>query len=190
RSWRYGIAVDQKFSPAIYGGLEYSERKLDVPVVNLITDRVEIADWEENLARAYLYWTPHPLLALSAEYLFERFQRDELSTGEEAIRELKTHRFPMGISLFHPSGFSAQLKTTYIDQKGTFGTSPDDFFRDNDQFWVVDAAIRYRLPKRLGLITVAARNLFDEDFNFQDMDLANQVIFPERVVFGKITLAF
>ena len=30
-SWRYGVAIDQKFHPNIYGGFEFSKRDLEVP---------------------------------------------------------------------------------------------------------------------------------------------------------------
>lgn len=60
----------------------------------------------------------------------------------------------------------------------------------DDRFWVVDAAIGYRLPKRWGLITLEARNLFDARFKFQDRDPANPLIYPERLIFARITLAF
>jgi hypothetical protein len=61
---------------------------------------------------------------------------------------------------------------------------------ESDRFWVVDASIGYRLPKRLGIISVEAKNVFDEDFRFQDTDPANPDIYPKRLILGKITLAF
>jgi len=60
----------------------------------------------------------------------------------------------------------------------------------DDQFWVFDASIGYRLPKRWGLITIEAKNLFNEEFNFQDTDPANPRIYPERLILAKFTLAF
>ena len=55
------------------------------------------------------------------------------------------------------------MKTTYVDQEGKFGDPFSGFLEGDDQFWVVDAAISYRLPKRLGLISLEAKNLFDEE---------------------------
>ncbi len=191
KAWRYGVGIDQKFSKVIYGGFEYSKRKLEVPFKDLPRGgQITESDWDEKVVRAYLHWIPKSWLALSAEYLFERFERAREFTGEEEILEVDTHRFPLEVSFFNPSGLRAGIKATYIDQDGEFGNSTDGFFPGDDQFWVVDASIGYRLPKRLGLITVGARNLFDEQFKFQDTDLANQVIYPERLIFGKFTLAF
>jgi len=202
KSWRVGVAVDQKFSKDLYGGVEYSGRKLDVPFLfstGLGLPEVHEVDWKEQLGRAYLYWTPHPWFGLSAEYQYERFDREkEFVAG---IRNVKTHRVPLGINFYHPSGFSAQLKTTYINQEGKFqpqGTPPGTFIPGEDQFCIVDASISYRLPKRYGLITVGVKNLFNKSFKFQDTDThlgavnsaLSPTIQPKRLVFGKFTLAF
>jgi len=190
KAWRYGIAIDQKFSPALYGGAEFSVRDLEVPFLEYPSMKVQEADWEERLYRVYIYWAPHRWLAVSAEYQFECFERDRESPGVENIVELDTHRFPLGLSFFHPSGFNARLKGTYIDQNGDFGNPMGGVVRGDDQFWVFDASIGYRLPKRWGLITIEAKNLFNEEFNFQDTDPANPRIYPERLILAKFTLAF
>jgi hypothetical protein len=196
KSWRYGAAIDQKLFKNLYGGIEYSRRKLDVPYLfspDPFTTEILEADWKEQLVRAYFYWTPHPWFGLSAEYQFERFDRErEFVAG---IRNVKTHRVPLGINFYHPSGFSAQLKATYINQEGKFQpnwpwVTPDTFISGDDQFCIVDASISYRLPKRYGLITVGAKNLFNKSFKFQDTDPVSPSIQPKPLVFGKFTLAF
>jgi tetratricopeptide (TPR) repeat protein len=194
-SWRYGIAIDQTFSKAIYGGAEFSRRELDVPFTDIppppASPEVQNVDWEEKLVRAYLYWTPHLWLAASGEYHYEWLERDAAFVGPEQFTEVTTHRFALGINFSHPAGFRARLTTTYVDQNGTFGDPVGGVVTSgDDQFWVIDAAIGYRLPKRLGLITLEARNLFDEGFRFQDIDPANPRIQPERFVFARFTLAF
>jgi outer membrane receptor protein involved in Fe transport len=196
-AWRYGVGIDQRFSPTLYGGAEVSKRDLELPflqtdfVGDVPQTRKREVDWREYLARAYLYWTPHTWLAVSGEYQYERFDRSkEFVAG---IKELNTHRLPFGISLFHPSGFSARLKVTYVDQAGDFqpqGSEENFFLQKDDRFWIVDAAVRYRLPNRLGFITVEARNLFDERFRFQDTDPTNPQILPARSIFARVTLAF
>jgi tetratricopeptide (TPR) repeat protein len=196
--WRYGIAVDQRFSKDIYGGAEYSRRDLEVPFTSIClpplcgapTVDVLKADWNENTGRAYFYWTPHSWLALSAEYRYEKFSRDpEFVAG---IKHVETHSFPLGIGFFHPGGFSARMKANYINQKGEFqsqGSPPGIFDSGADDFWLVDASLSYRLPNRLGLISLIAKNLFDKSFKFQDIDPASPAIQPKRSVFLKFTLA-
>jgi tetratricopeptide (TPR) repeat protein len=186
-SWRYGIAVDQRFSQNLYGGVEFSYRDLtEVPYNYFISD----VEWKEYLGRSYLYWSPHRWFAVKAEYLYERFTRDDdFALGTKYV---KTHRVPVGLSFHHPSGLSTMVKTTYINQRGKFEPQFDvgNFVSGSDNFWLFDAAVSYRLPRRFGSITVGAKNLFDKKFNYYDVDYFNPTIQPGRVVYAKITLAF
>jgi tetratricopeptide (TPR) repeat protein len=192
-AWRYGGAIDQKFTKDLFGGVEFSKRELKVPFLDFTVDpenppTVE-ANWDEYLGRTYLFWTPQPWLGLRVEYIFERLKRDE--QFPEGVTEVDTHRVPLGINFFHPSGLSAFLTATYFNQAGEFGgiTAVDPIRHGSDSFWTVDAAINYRLPKRYGFVTVGATNLFDEKFKFFDLDLNNASIQPDRTVFGRVTLA-
>jgi opacity protein-like surface antigen len=196
KAWRYGIGVDQKFCPQVYGGVEFSRRDLKVP--GLVLDEAGSSnliegDWEEELGRAYIYWTPHPWLALSTEYQYERFKRPEEFAADNITR-LNTHRLIFGIGFFHPSGFSVQFKPAYISQDGKFVEALSPFetriVPKEDQFWDVDASIGYRLPKRLGFFTVVVKNLFDKEFKFQDTDPRDPRIQPKRLILAKLTLAF
>jgi len=186
-SWMYGVAIDQKIARDFYGGAEYSSRNLEVPFVSITPNnirRVGRVDWKERLGRVYLNWTPHEWLALYSEYNYERLDRDrEFIAG---IEHLTTHRFPIGINFYHPSGFIAMAKAMYVDQKGTFlPQGKPTTISGSDQFWLVDASLGYRLPKRLGLITVGVKNLFDKSFRYQDIDRNNPAIQPERFIFVK-----
>ena len=192
-SWRYGIGVDQKLSTQLFAGTEFSKRDLKVPGAIFVPPsslQIQEFDIKEYLYRIYVYWTPHPHLSLGPEYQFERFERPIDFTGSELITRLNTHRFSLGINFFHPCGFSAKLKPTYIDQNGKFFVPPLIDVPGDDQFWVVDASIFYRLPKRMGIISIEAKNIFDENFNFQDTDPSNPEIYPERLILARFTIAF
>ncbi|MEW6586353.1 MAG: TonB-dependent receptor [Nitrospirota bacterium] len=212
-SWRYGVAVDQKFSYNIYGGVEYSWRNLKVPYMFFpvpeapppgsdtppdqapppppampVAEMREV-DWDEQLGRVYMFWTPHDWVSLSAEYQFERFDRDkEFVAG---IEEVKTHRIPLGVNLSHPSGISVKLSATYFKQEGKFLPQLSDppSIPGSDRFWIVDAAVSYRLPKRFGLVTVGATNLLNKSFRYQDTDPVNPSIQPDRFIFARATFA-
>lgn len=192
--WTYGAALDQRLSADIYGGIEFTLRDLDVPITVIrppAPPDVEHAAWQEKIGRAYLYWTPHPWLSGSSEYLYERWDRDEGYGAQAYIRKLTTHRLRLEGNFFHPSGFFAGLSATYADQTGTF----EDFGlasvrNESDRFWVVDAALGYRFPKRLGMVSVEVKNLFDEAFSFQDTDAANPSIYPERLALVRLTFNF
>ncbi len=103
---------------------------------------------------------------------------------------MDTHRVPLGISFFHPSGVGASLRATYFNQNGEFESiKTGDIRSGHDDFWTVDAGINYRLPKRYGFITVGVTNLFDKEFRFFDTDFNNPSIRPDRMFFGRVTLA-
>jgi tetratricopeptide (TPR) repeat protein len=191
--WRYGVAADQKFTKSLFGGLELSKRDLTVPFLNFVANPAgpptDHTDWHEYSARTYAFWTPHDWIALRAEYIFERLSRDkEFPAG---VREADTHKVPLGISFFHPSGWSTSLTSTYYHQEGKFGGfhAQSPIRNGRDDFWVTDAAINYRLPKRYGFVTLGVTNLFEENFKYFDPDLRNASIQPTRMVFGKVTLA-
>jgi tetratricopeptide (TPR) repeat protein len=192
-AWRYGGAIDQKLTKKLFAGVEVSKRDMTVPF-HMLEDGARLvgreANWDEYLGRAYLFWTPHPRLALRADYRFERFDRDKQFAA--GVRELDTHRVLLGMSWFDPSGLSVSLTPTYWNQEGTF----EGFFdhtavrSGRDDFWIVDAAASYRLPKRYGLLSVGATNLFDEAFKFFEVDFDNPTIQPVRTFFVRLTLAF
>lgn len=199
-SWRYGIAVDQKFTSSLYGGMEISQRDLEIPWLYQVLDEdtgavisseTKEADWKQRLGRAYFYWTPLRWLSLSAEYQYERFERDIEFPGIEEFSYLKTQKLPFGINFFHPSGFSVGVKATHVDQSGGFvdqsGLNSTD---DSDHFWVVDASLSYRLPDRHGILSVEFKNLFDESYKFLDTDPANPATYPESLVLVRLTLSF
>jgi Tfp pilus assembly protein PilF len=193
-TWHYGAAVDQKFSQNIYTGLQGYYRDLSVPIFNQpavgAAFNLERTDWDEYVGGAYLYWTPHEWFGLRAEYEYERIERNE--TFPFGIENADTHKVPLEVNFFHPTGLSARLKVTFYDQEGRFQTqeaAADEFDRGEDNFWLVDAAIRYRFPKRFGFFSLGVTNLFDEDFEFADTDLDNPSIQRDRAFFGSLTLA-
>ena len=193
--WSVGGAIDQKFSASLFGGLEYYYRNLSSNYLASTGNNdfdLKDAKREENILRSYLFYAPHEWVALSAEYLLEEFDRteDDASGASEVI----THYVPLGVNFFHPTGFSASIRGTYIYQDGDFerqGTTGSIFRAADDSFFLVDAALGYRLPKRYGRLTAGVRNLFDtEGFEYFDTDERNPRIQPDRTFFIQLALAF
>jgi tetratricopeptide (TPR) repeat protein len=191
-AWRYGVALDQKIAPTLAVGVEFSRRDLRVPARDLEDlTRVKDQDETEELGRGYLYWTPLDGLTLSAGYQFERFERDPQNTRPEGFVESKTHRVPLEFRFFHPSGIFYRARATYVNQVGLFRNVTEDVVRGSDDFWIVDMSLGYRLPRRLGVVTVGVHNLFDTRFNFQDINQADLgIISPKRLILGRLTLSF
>ena len=189
-SWIYGGAVDQKFTSSVFGGVEVSKRDLHVPQTifggtNFI---VQDTNWDELVGRAYAFWTPHDWVAARIEYAYEDFKRDPKALF--AFERVETHRVPLGLEFFHPSGVSASLGATYLSQDGRFLRNSDATFQSGDRnFWVLDTGIRYRLPKRYGFVSFGVNNFLDEKSTYQATDVRNPDIRPGRFIFGAVTLA-
>jgi tetratricopeptide (TPR) repeat protein len=190
----YGAAVDHKFGKKVFGGIEYSRRELDIPQ-NLLQDGLEWIVTEqsgdERQARAYLFAAPHPWLTFGAEYQRERLELDrELFFS---FSKATTHRLPFSARFFHPSGWSALLSATFLKQEGEFlivnEEGLNDFVPGKKDFWVVDAAVRYRLPKRYGFVVAGVNNLSDERSTYEATDPRNLSIRPGRVVYARVVLA-
>jgi hypothetical protein len=181
---RYGVALDHKFSSALFVGLELSKRDLDVPFFDQNNNQAT-ADWDERIGRAYLFWTPTSKVGLSLQYSDEKYTRDE--SFPEGFVDLETRQVDLGGSYFHPKGFGGMLKVSHIDQDGDFrGISTSA--RGSDRFWLADVALSYRLPARRGMISAGVSNLFDEEFKYFDIDLNNSSIQPTRMAFVRLTL--
>ena len=54
----------------------------------------------------------------------------------------------------------------------------------------MDAALRYRLPKRYGFVVAGVNNLTDERSTYEATDSRNLTIRPGRVVYARVVLAF
>ena len=194
-AWRQGVAVDQKFRADLFGGLEFSKRDVKIRYTDLsgaIPTAAKADNNSEDLARAYMFWTPHKWVALRADYIYERFQYDE-KLQTDFPSDIKTHRLPLGVNFFHPSGFSAAFTATYWRQE--IEKLPPFFLTDppqrsgTEKFWTMDASVSYRLPNRHGFVSVGATNLADEKFNYYETDLKNPHLIPGRTIFARVTLA-
>ena len=167
-----------------------------VPVIGI--QETMIFDRQEDLARAYLYWTPHRHWAVSAEAEYSRFKRsaEEPSvTQGRALPKVETVILPLAVRYFHPLGFFAEVGGTFVHQEVDLEPI-STFTRDSDDFFLLDVAVGYRFPKRRGIIRLEARNLLDEDFLFQDLNTqtagesVTPRLIPEPTVFVRATFAF
>lgn len=194
-SWRFGLAIDQRLAKRLFSGIEASKRKIAYAYQDFRTlcqpPSIGDADWEEEVLRGYLYWAPHKRFSATAELRYEKRTTDPEYPGGGYFTALETRQLPFGIHFFHPSGFGSELILTHVDQTGTFG---DPKFtpaqEERETFWVMDVALHYRFPKRRGIVSMGVKNCFDESFRYYDPDATNPTIYPERLWFVRMTLAF
>ena len=194
---RIGFGLDHKFNNSVFIGAEISKRYLDVPNLPSLSNTFENTRWNEKNARAYLNWTPSNLFSFGVEYNYEKLNRNNLffelvGNGVNFFTELETHRAQIFGNFYHPSGFLSKLNLSFVDQTGNFVNAIENNLenRDSSRFWILDVEVGYRLPKRHGLVVLGIKNLLDERFNYQGVDI-NQPNFPQgRFLFSRLTLSF
>ncbi len=194
KSRRVAIAVDQRLSPHLFAGLEASERTIVAPVFtqNMVFSRFD--NQYETLASAYLKWVLSDRWLLSASYLFEDFRRDLEDTFVNDPESVKTQTLPLDVRYFDPTGFFARLSATWVRQEVT-RLPTATAAQGTDDFWVFDAAVGYRFPRRHGAIMLDVRNVFDRHFSYYDInffgpDPRNPRFIPNLAVMLNAVLSF
>ncbi|MBT8338376.1 MAG: TonB-dependent receptor, partial [Desulfatitalea sp.] len=139
---------------------------------------------DEGLDRIYLYWLLSDRWSLSMEGLYEAFKQSIYDPDQ-----FTTMRTPLTVGYYHPKGLSCKLISTYVNQEVIHQSN-----KENEDFWVLDASVNYRLPKRRGVITIGARNLLDQTFRYQDhyFDSEEPIIpslIPERTIYCRIDIS-
>ncbi len=193
---RYGLAIDHQYNPSMFAGLEASLREIDYPV--RLSDeilKVEFTD-REQLFRTYFLWTPIPSVAFKAAYSYERIKHNPVKDEPQQPVKINTHRLPITLNYFHPGGFFGKLGATFVEQNVKYLSDVIDSPQPgNDHFWIIDAAIGYRLPNRWGIASFGVKNLLNKKFKFEDINTQNGKAVaaqfqPDRVIFGQITLSY
>ncbi|MBI2779245.1 MAG: FecR domain-containing protein [Gammaproteobacteria bacterium] len=193
QSRRYGIGMDQRFSENIFAGMEFSTRKLNAPISSSGSPLLE--NLNEQMQRAYLSWVLSRNTTINAEYHINNFGREARSTlSSNDPLQLDTRRIPLNIAYFHPSGFFLRAGASHISQKIELPLQSGATSSDKSTFWIVDASVGYRLPKRLGIISLDAKNLLDKQFKYQDVNFQtseprNPLFQPVRAIYARFTFA-
>jgi hypothetical protein len=212
-SWNYGLGYVHEFTPTLTTGIRVLHRDGETPFtvtdVTTFTSSTLDVEFEETNATAQINWTPHNYISLNLEYDYNKLDTATNVNIEEyngispdGVVELETHSAPITANYYHPSGLIIGLKTTYINQKGVFQSN--DIFepaqKAKDSFWLTDLLLSYRLPDKLGLISLGVKNVLDKEFNFEDRNSYDSLsvassaspssLSPERLVFGQISITY
>jgi hypothetical protein len=101
---------------------------------------------------------------------------------------------------FAPNGFFAEIGATLVwqDRTDAYQLEPESIVSyPPERLTTVDTVIGYRLPKRLGILSLAVCNLLDEEFRIQDVAFKSDdsfvnysSILPGRMVLARLTLSF
>jgi outer membrane receptor protein involved in Fe transport len=190
---RIAGGADARLGRNAFAGAVVSRRKLDaVPFLNAATAQPSrFVDFDERHHRAYLAWLPARQWALSLQYWFDSQSR-EIPAGftDNLPREVKTQLFPAALDYHAAQGWFFRLVATAFHQNVEFLTGTPASQREST--WIADALFGYRLPRRLGTLSLETKNLFDTNFNIFDTDMLGTpkvpVLLPARSVFLQLRL--
>ena len=202
-SERYGLGFDWKVAHNIFVGGEATWRHLDTPFVDIASNTGEFVNHNEQTHRLYLNALPHPRVATSIELVYDKFGggypsffTNEDRQESEFPLKVKTLSVPVTVRYFDPSGFFAGVRGTYVNQE-VKRVSGSIFAGGQSDFFVVDADVGYRFPHQRGSVSLAVRNLFDQDFKYQDDgfrefgdDPSTGPYFPDLTILGRLTINF
>jgi Flp pilus assembly protein TadD len=196
KSKRYGVGLDGKLNPAFSYGVEFTKRDID-GLVSPLGAQPFFEDRDEQLHRAYAYWTPAESLAVDLSLEYDRSENQANSAvADVRPTDVTTYSVPVSVRYFHPDGLFAGATATYVDQE-VEAESNYQYQTGSSDFTVVDLSVGYRLPKRQGIVSLSVQNVFDEEFDylddsyrtFQDEPSVGPYL-PERSIMGRLTLNF
>ena len=176
------LGGDYQPSSTFGTGVEASHRRLKAPFLDL-GEILYNARTEDSIA-SYAYWLPTNRLAISIQPRIQRIK------GGDSFDEMDLQELPISARLAFPCGLWLGVSLTGVWQKGIFDGPGGVPNQGKDHFEVVDTLIAYRIPRRLGTISLEVNNLFNKNFQFQETDLSALPRYvPERRVFARLSLA-
>ncbi|MBS0300136.1 MAG: TonB-dependent receptor [Proteobacteria bacterium] len=184
KSRRMGIGLDAHYDSKVFSGFEISARNLSLPISSSNTSSTQ--KQKEELYSSYLYGILHKNWSAKSEVRFEAI------SGFFEPHKIETLSIPNSINYFNPHGFFTSITGTYVHQNVERSGIKNE---KTEKFFLVDASTGYRLPNRRGILSLEARNLFDENFLFQDINFNSSQttvtrFVPSRTIFARVTLNF
>jgi tetratricopeptide (TPR) repeat protein len=207
RSWSYGAGVDQKIGARWFMGASWLKRQLDVPegfcatpdqfsgcagqTATAVDQRESDDDWGTAYVSGAL--TTWMTASLGYDYYQRDFDTTEMTSTGGFQDRVETQRFRPEMRFFAPNGLFVRLAGArydqQVDQRDAFDPAVATASVVNSEFWVMDAAIGYRFPKRWGSFVIDGRNVFNEKFLFYDRLVQEQVV-PARQVTARLEITY
>ena len=170
-SQRYGIGSDWKLTENLFVGAQATWRYIDQQFYTLDIQDADTTNYREQNHMLYAYWALSDQWALTGQFVYDRFsaQNSGLTDQTSVPKKATTYSMPLGVRYFHPSGFFAGAGVTFVRQDlERSENNVTGYGEGESNFTLVDAQIGYRLPRRFGIVTLQASNIFDQGFDYQD----------------------
>jgi len=207
-SWNYGFGVDQALGRRWFLGASYLTRDLTVPEAYcdratewnpfsgcafVVPSVIEERDDDEERVGAYVSGALARWIVASVAW--DREDREfgtTFATPTGAFQDrILTRRLKPEIRLFSARGFFVTIAATHYDQEvdqfDDLGVA--DRTTVESDFWVTDAVLGYRFPKRWGSFVIEGRNLSNEKFDFYERSVQERVV-PARSVVARLEITY
>jgi hypothetical protein len=195
QSTGYGLGIDWRPMSSLHAGFEFTGRSITHPSLVIRTGSrfARFESRHERAHRAYVNWTPTKRWAVGVEGIYDSFTNAVPSTT--VPRRVITRMAPLQVRYFHPNGLFGGTTGTLVSQKVARENST--LAQGSSHFATLDVFAGYRLPRRLGVVSLAVHNLFDRRFRYQDdsyrsfgEEPSGTGLIPERTVMGRVTLSY
>ena len=193
----YGVGFDQRIKSWLFFGGSWLHRSLDIPEADcpnplpasgctLLPGTVlNQKHSDDELASAYVNVPIGKFVAGSVDWWLDdrSFNTTTMSPLGLFQNYMRTNRYRPQVRVFLPVGFYALVAGTYraqrVQQFDNLAAPVPTL--ETARFWTLDAAIGWRLPRRLGSVSLEGTNLTDKEFPFYEQSLQEQVIPARRV---------
>jgi tetratricopeptide (TPR) repeat protein len=201
-----GVGYDIALSGDMLLGFEASTRELTEP---LVVDPgggpiAVLEERDEDINRVYFNWTPTKTVSFTAGAIYDRYKAEPSDTTlfDGLPERVKTVSLPISIMYFSPRGWYGGVTVTSVEQEVVRNVDPGASASvprasGDDEFEVIDLSFGYRLPKRMGSVSLEIQNAADEEFMYQDDSFrefsdepSTGPYFPERTAFIRANLVF
>ncbi len=208
RSWSYGAGIDQVVGRRYFVGASWLRRGLKIPeaycnretqwnefsgCAGFAPSVIEQRASDEWLLSAYGSAAPASWLAATVGYDDQDRKFDTTSvTPTGAFQDrIHTRRFRPALRFFSPQGIFAEFGATRYDQAVEQFDDLASSARTTvkSRFWVADALVGYRFPRRWGSLVVDASNLFNKKFEFYERSVQETVV-PARSVVARLEITY
>jgi len=205
RSLSYGFDVDQEFGALLFGGFSVLRRELKIPTAYCSTedpgsgcgfqvaDIIDKRESTDDYLTAYLDTTFGRYVAGGVDYTHERYDFEPAPSATALPFQdfIETQRLRPQVRVFLPRGFFASATGTRYDQQVDLFDDLTSSSRSsvNSKFWIADALVGYKFPRRYGSVILQAHNLGDREFAFYERTIQETVI-PARTVSLRVNFTF
>jgi len=194
KAWQYGFGLDYNPFKNVFVGSEVSLRDIRTPKSE--NNTTKFRKREELSHSVYFYLTPLSWVALSSEYQFEKYRREHSinQVDPTSPKSVTTHQIPVNFNFYFLNNFFSNFSGTYVSQEVKYVNNNNGIDKNNNSFWVFDTSLGFKLPKKIGSLSIEVNNLFDNKFKYNStFDSSGPQIsgyIPEREIFFKLNITY